>query len=195
MGGREPLHAIVAPAESAGKFGHGHQFQDSDPGFSQMRQFSRRAGPGAIPGERANVHFIDHLMRQGDAAPIAICPSEGARHLQLATNRVAPPVEIAMQGRDKVPPRRACICSGSRRARSAQSRRNIPKLPPAGEQFRLHQTPPPRSLLWVPRRESELRRWRPRRPPGNVCPAASLAFRSQQPRNAGRFWFAAHYQR
>ncbi len=35
---REPLHAVVTPTESAGKFGHRHHFQDRDAGFSQLRQ-------------------------------------------------------------------------------------------------------------------------------------------------------------
>ena len=42
MRGREPLHAVVTPAEAAGKFGHRHHFQNGDAGFGQMRQLGLR---------------------------------------------------------------------------------------------------------------------------------------------------------
>jgi hypothetical protein len=49
MRGREPLHAVITPAESARKFGHRHHFQNSDAGFGKMRQLSLGAAPGALP--------------------------------------------------------------------------------------------------------------------------------------------------
>ena len=50
MRGREPLDAIVAPAEPAGKFGDRHHFQNRDAGFGQMRQLGQGAATRCLAG-------------------------------------------------------------------------------------------------------------------------------------------------
>src|ERR1700733_4240357 len=41
-----------------------------------MRQLGLGAGPSALLGERADVHFVNHLMRKSHPAPILVGPSE-----------------------------------------------------------------------------------------------------------------------
>ena len=48
MRGREPLDAVITPAESARKFGHRHHFQNGDAGFGQMRQLGLSAAPRCL---------------------------------------------------------------------------------------------------------------------------------------------------
>src|SRR5580704_15436242 len=79
MRGREPLHTVIAPSESARKFGDRHDLQNSDTGFGKLRQFLLGAPPGALWGEGANVHLVNYLVRECDTWPIPVSPSEGSR--------------------------------------------------------------------------------------------------------------------
>lgn len=73
-GWRVRKHAVVTPAEPAGKLRDRHDFDGGDPGLRQIRKVLHRGAPGPLAGEGADVTLVQHLPFQRDAAPRCVAP-------------------------------------------------------------------------------------------------------------------------
>jgi len=70
--GRVEVHAVVSPTEPSRKVGDRHHLYDGHPEGFQLRQFGGSRGPGALGGERADVHFVGNLPLGADTRPVRV---------------------------------------------------------------------------------------------------------------------------
>src|SRR5215813_1213970 len=71
---REEIHAVITPAEAAGKVGDRHELDHGDSDARQLWELAGSRRPRAFRRERAHVHFVDHLAVKSDSAPRDISP-------------------------------------------------------------------------------------------------------------------------
>jgi hypothetical protein len=69
-------HAVVAPVASAGELGDRHHLDRGDAEFAQSGKVTDRGVEGALGGERADVHLVEHGVGELDTGPGVVVPSE-----------------------------------------------------------------------------------------------------------------------
>ena len=77
MEGSEEIDAVISPAERAGEFVDGHDFETGDAEVSKFGKLFCGGVPGSFRGEGADVHFVKHLAVGGNAGPGVVGPVEG----------------------------------------------------------------------------------------------------------------------
>ena len=75
-GRREEVDAVISPAEPAGEFRHGHNFEAGDTELGESRQLTRSGFPASVRGEGADMHLVDDELLARPPAPRPVGPSE-----------------------------------------------------------------------------------------------------------------------
>ena len=75
----EQVRAVVAPPEAARKLSDGHEFDRSKTEVREFSEFAAGSVPSARLSEGADVHFVERLPGDRDAAPARIAPGEVVR--------------------------------------------------------------------------------------------------------------------
>src|SRR5262249_34988250 len=57
------------------KLRHGHEFEQRDSGFCQLRQNLTRGVPGSFLREGSDMHFVNHLFLDANAVPSIVFPA------------------------------------------------------------------------------------------------------------------------
>src|SRR4051812_43374891 len=77
--GREKIHAIVTPAEFAGKIANRHHLEQGDAVLLEQGELLRGRAPSAFRGQCSDVEFVDDLASHLNAGPRLVGPSESFR--------------------------------------------------------------------------------------------------------------------
>src|SRR5262245_13285036 len=78
---REPIHAVITPAEAARNIGHRHDLDNRHTKLCKLGQQLRGRFPSSFLCKRADVHLVEDLSAPArfDAAPVAIRPRKAGR--------------------------------------------------------------------------------------------------------------------
>ena len=105
-GPRRRSPSRIDPVKSATGMTSKHRDARAPPGFPEL---ACGRLPGSLPRKRADMHFVDDLAGEMDAAPIVVGPNKSRRDRRFATGPAAPPAENARPDPDRLFRHRADI--------------------------------------------------------------------------------------
>ena len=74
---REPVDAVIAPAEPPNEIVNRHHFDDGDAEVLKERELISGRPPCALRSESADVHLVEHLIIDSQTGPLLVVPSIG----------------------------------------------------------------------------------------------------------------------
>src|SRR5271166_1409466 len=107
-GRRKPVDAVVTPAEPPNEIVDRHHFDGGDAEVLEERELVSGRPPCALRSESADVHFVEHLIIDGETDPLLVMPSIGPRiddlRRALRSLRLEPRGRVVIEGRLAVEP-------------------------------------------------------------------------------------------